>query len=210
MKKFLILTDLDSTFEEFQPGKNEFYYFEKFVQNFEKELEVEVKIHFISGTNKEDLEKRLNFFKTNYPKIYEKIEYAILSHGKKYNKMLEQTGRCETDKASYAKADGVQHIIKDYGKFSLAGVCYMGDDLTDISAFETVRFYSKQFDLGAYALAPRSRRAYDHIKNHIDIYSDKPRILGCVENLEKMKQKIQQTNIQQEVKFEAKDITRIL
>ena len=36
MKTFLILTDLDSTFEEFEMGKGEFIIFEKLIQKFEK------------------------------------------------------------------------------------------------------------------------------------------------------------------------------
>ena len=118
MKNFLILTDLDSTFEEFERGKNEFALFEKFVKKFENKFQVNVKIHFISGTNREDLFKRFVFFKHLYPEIYERIDYAIISKGIKYNKNMAKIGACETDKAVYDKSDAVQHIIKDYGKDS--------------------------------------------------------------------------------------------
>ena len=181
MKTFLILTDLDSTFEEFEVGKGEFIIFEKLIQKFEKRFGVDVKIHFISGTNKDDLEKRFQFFRDCHPEIYKRTGYAVLSGGKKYNKRLEQIGKCDTDKAIYSKADGVQDVISEYGKYSIAGLCYMGDDTTDITAFETVRWCNSQFPMGAYALAPRSRRAYDQIKNHIDFYSERPRIMGCGE-----------------------------
>ena len=190
MKTFLILTDLDSTFEEWEEGRGEFETFDIFVNKFESKFGVKVKIHFISGTNKDDLEKRFNFFKTKYPEIYSRIGYAILSGGKKYNKSVNQIGICDTDKAVYSKADGVQDVLSEYGKYDVAGVCYMGDDTTDIAAFETVKWCKSQFNLGAYALAPRSRRAYEQIKSHIDFYSDKPRVLGCVENLVNMAKEI--------------------
>lgn len=194
MKNFLVLTDLDSTFEEFEPGKNQFLGFIEFVNKFENRFNVQIKIHFISGTNKEDLKKRLTYLKTYYPEIYKRVDYAVLSGGKKFNKNLEQIGKCDTDRAIYSKADGVQDILNEYGRFDVAGAVYMGDDKTDVSAFETIRWCKFKFPFGAYAIAPRSRRAYDEIKSHIDFYSDKPRILGCIDCLNQVAKTISKQN----------------
>ncbi len=191
MKKlFLILADLDSTFESNNEFSNEFDSFVDFVEKFEKTFDCLITIHFVSGTSLDNLEERLEAFKYEYPEIYSRIDYSVLSQGKKYNRELYQIGTCQTHHCSYDKSDGVQDIVGSYGKSLIYGMCYIGDGKNDIPAFEMFRFYKNSFPLGAYCLAPRSRRDYYEINSYIDIYSDKPRIIGCVDCLNKMVNKI--------------------
>lgn len=186
MKKFfLILTDLDSTFEQFSK-LSEFKDFERNIECFEKKHNCNVAIHFISGTSKEDLKTRLTFFESNYPKIYQKIDYSVLEGGKKYNSKLLPIGTCSTDYAPYSKADAVKDILECYGKNIIKGACYIGEGRNDIPAFNLIKYYKKQYELGAYALSPRSRVDYDYIIHFVDFYSNQPRILGCTECIEKM------------------------
>lgn len=185
MKQFLIITDLDSTFEEFNYGANEFDGLINYIKKFEKNYLCNIDILFVSGTSVEDLQERLNFFKEKYYPIFQRIDLCVLGRGRKYNRNLQVKGICGTDYATYSKRDGVGEILESYGN-SCIGACYIGDDKFDIDAFKTIKSYNNILQYGAYALAPRSRRDFDLIKNHIDIYSEKPRILGCIECLWKM------------------------
>lgn len=185
-KNFLIIADLDSTFEEFSEGSNEFDALVTFLNKFEEDFNCLITIHFISGTSIEDLAERMEFFKFEYPEIYSRIDYSILGRGKKYSRELNQIGTITTHYAPYNKADGVKDIISCYGKPSICGLCFLGDGKNDVPAFEMVKYYKNQFPYGAYNLAPRSRRDYDEIIGHVDIYSEKPRIVGCKDCLQRM------------------------
>ena len=189
-KNFLILADLDSTFEEFKVDNDEFIPFLNFVEEFEEELGCFVVIHFVSGTSKENLADRLDFFKYEYPEIYSRIDYAILSGGKKYSRDLKPIGKCGTDYAPYSKADGVNDIISNYRRSDIAGACFLGDGKNDVPGFDMLKYYQRAFEFGTYNLAPRSRRDYDNISSHVDFYSEKPRILGCVDCLYNMQKAI--------------------
>lgn len=189
-KNFLILADLDSTFEEWEKDKNEFDGFLAFVEEFEKNLDCFITIHFVSGTSIEDFSERMDFFKYEYPEIYSRIDYAVLANGKKYSRDSKTIGKCETHHENYNKADGVHEVESSYSRTQIAGVCFLGDGINDIPAFDMVRFYKRKYPYGGYALAPRSRRNYYEIKDHIDYYSEQPRILGCIDCLKKMEQDI--------------------
>ena len=189
-KNFLILADLDSTFEEWEKDKNEFDGFLSFVEEFEKNLDCFIVIHFISGTSIEDFAERMDFFKYEYPEIYSRIDYAVLANGKKYSRDLKIIGKCDTHHEGYNKADGVHEVESSYSRAQIAGVCFLGDGINDIPAFDMVGFFKRKYPYGGYALAPRSRRNYYEIKDHIDYYSEQPRILGCIDCLKKMEQDI--------------------
>lgn len=103
--------------------------------------------------------------------------------------------RCDTDKAIYSKADGVNYIVEEYKGFDVLGACFMGDAKEDIPGFDMIK--AVRYPLGAYAICPRSQRDYERVKDHIDFYSTKPRILGCCECLQKMKNEIANKTMQQ-------------
>lgn len=189
-KTFLILADLDSTFEEYNPDSDEFASMLNFINKFEKELNCFIAIHFISGTSKEDLADRLDFFHVEYPDIYNRIYYAVLGGGKKYSRELSPLGKCGTDYAPYSKADGVSDILSNYRQNEIAGACFIGEGKNDIPGFEMIKYYKNKFDYGTFCLSPRSRRDYDDIISYVDFYSSKPRILGCVDCLNQMHEAI--------------------
>lgn len=194
-KYFLFLCDLDSTFEaykksdEFGTEFSQFSKFVKFVEKFESKLNCKVVIHFISGVDKQDLLSRLKYFDSNFKNsIYKRIDDSVISSGIIFNKHGQVIGKCDTDKSVYCKADGVSCIFQEYGASDICGACFLGDSKEDIPAFMMVKQFHKQ--LGTYALCPRSSRDYDKVINHVDFYSSKPRINGCVECLEKMQNHI--------------------
>ena len=190
-KNFLIIADLDSTFEEATENSSEFDALVPFLNKFEEDFNCLITIHFVSGTSIEDLKERMEFFYYEYPEIYNRIDYSILDRGKKFSRELYQIGTVTTHYGQYNKADGVEDIISSYGKPAICGLCFLGDGKNDVPAFEMVKYYKNQFIYGAYNLAPRSRRDYDEIIGHVDIYSEKPRIVGCIDCLEKMAKMIE-------------------
>ena len=81
-------------------------------------------------------------------------------------------------------------VESSYSRSQIAGVCFLEDGINDIPVFDMVDFFKRKYPYGRYALAPRSRRNYYDIKDHIDFYSEQPRILGCIDCLKKMEQDI--------------------
>ncbi len=193
-KVFLMFLDLDSTFEEYtkkdvekycNKSDNQFENFVKFIKKFEKNYNLNIKIHFISGVDKNDLKNRLNFFAKNFPDtIFKLIDDSMITGGIICNKYARQIGKIESSKETRTKADGINFFIRYYQKSSISGACFIGDSKPDLPAFEIIKEY--HFSMGGFALACRSAYDYEFIKNKVDFYSPKPRILGCVEVLEKM------------------------
>lgn len=198
MQKFLIMADLDSTFESYRDNGNGFNEFIQFVDKFEKENNVDIDLYFVSGTEYLDLRQRLNYFKENYPKIFNKIVYSIAKMGYIYDREGNSLGRVDSESLSYTKADGVSEIFREYGRF-LAGACYIGDSEIDIPAFKVIKYYKNKFALNVYNLSPRSRRDKDVITPYLDFYSNAPRIDGCVDVLQQMSKKIKLLSNQAEL-----------
>lgn len=189
-KNFLILSDLDSTLEENELGKNEFIEFENFVLNFERTFNCNIVIHIVSGTTLSDFARRIYYFKEKYFEIYKRIDYSIIADGEKYSKNLNHIGVCYKFDKYYDKADAVDDILNHYNKSEILGICYLGDSKEDITAHGMMNFFKNSFPFGSYALSPRSRTDHIHQSGFIDIYSNKPRIIGCVECLKIMENKI--------------------
>ena len=87
------MTDLDSTFEEYTKndysfsGGDQFEEFVRFVKEFEKTFNCEVKIHFISGVGKSEIKERLSYFKARHPNsIYKMIDESVVDNGYIVNK----------------------------------------------------------------------------------------------------------------------------
>lgn len=199
MKKyFIMMADLDSTFEEYDrsdkdryvaAGQDQFGTFLEFVRAFEKKYNVQVAIHFVSGTSKQDFCDRVDYFKNNYPGIYNRLGFGVVETGKVVNKNHSQIDFCRTDGTPYSKADAVCKVLSDYMPFEIAGACFMGDSSIDVAGFRMLKEFNR-FPLGTHTISPRSTRDYFIMNMDSDFYSNKPRILGCVEGLTKMAQAI--------------------
>lgn len=201
-KLFLIITDIESTFEEytksdFSNGQvDQFKEFVEFVKNFEKKFNCEVRIHFVSGVGKTEIKQHLNKFSHSHPNsIFPRIGECVIGGGYVVNRSGQIIDRCDTDKAIYSKADGVNYIIDEYRGFDVLGACFMGDAKEDIPGFEMIK--AVKYPFGTYAICTRSQRDYERVKDHIDFYSKKPRIFGCCECLKKMADEITNKKIQQ-------------
>lgn len=207
-KYFILMADLDSTFEEYDRNDkskyiaedvDQFEEFSKFIEKFEKEHNVEVCIHFVSGTSKQDYFERLKYFNENYPNLYSKMGNSVVEQGKVFNKQFVQVDFCKTDGVPYSKADAVCKVLGWYMPFEIAGACFLGDSRIDVPAFRMLKAFNR-YPLGSYSISPRSIRDYYAVNMAADFYSNKPRILGCIEGLQKMNEAIneKQNNISEE------------
>ena len=191
---------LDSTFEEYDrsdrgvyisESADQFGEFVSFVEKFEEKHNVDVVIHFVSGTSKQDFCERVQFFKDNYPKIYDRLGHGVVEQGKVVNRAFTQVDFCRTDGVPYTKADAVCKVLENYMPYEVAGACFMGDSRIDVPAFRMLKMFNR-YPLGSYAISPRSTRDYFLMNMDADFYSNKPRILGCIEGLNKMSEKIEE------------------
>lgn len=182
-KYFYIISDFDLTFEEANPG--DFAKFEKYISNFENELGCEVKICFNSGTSRKDYEDRLKEFKQKCPEIEKRIDLAVLGN----NWIVRKSGKCETiEREPLAdKGCALEALVKDIGRLNMCGLVYMGDCYLDIPAMDYVKEASRSFDFPAYSVSPKS---FDEgrMRKRAGFYSGKPRLLGCMEGLDKVKE----------------------
>lgn len=191
---FLIITDIDSTFEQY--FKHDFSYegeqfdeFVDFMRHFEETFHCEVKIHFVSGVGRSEIKEKLKYFKEEHAtSIYPKIGESVVENGYVVNENGQVIDRCDTDCSAYSKADGVNYILDEYRGFDVRGACFMGDAKEDIPGFMMIK--AVKYPLGTYAICTRSQRDYEKVINYVDFYSTKPRIIGCCECLKKMEANI--------------------
>lgn len=189
---FLVITDIESTFEEYTKSDfsnisgDQFKEFLKFVNDFEKQFNCEIRIHFVSGVGKTEIRQHLNKFSHSHPNSnFPKIGECVIEGGFVVNRFGQIIDRCDTDKAVYSKADGVFYICQQYGS-DVFGACFMGDAKEDIPGFKMIK--EMRYPLGSYALCARSQRDFGAVEGYVDFISQKPRIHGCCECLNKMKE----------------------
>lgn len=85
---FLVITDIESTFEEYTKSDfpnisgDQFKEFLKFVNDFEKQFNCEIRIHFVSGVGKTEIRQHLNKFSHSHPNsIFPKIGECVIEGG---------------------------------------------------------------------------------------------------------------------------------
>ena len=115
----------------------------------------------------------------------------MVEQGKVVNRAFTQVDFCRTDGVPYTKADAVCKVLENYMPYEVAGACFMGDSRIDVPAFRMLKMFNR-YPLGIYAISPRSTRDYFLMNMDADFYSNKPRILGCIEGLNKMSERIEE------------------
>ena len=181
-KKFLLLTDLDGTFEgsakDFKPLAN-------FITSFETKNNCEVIIHFVSGASKERIFNQIKFLEKNNKTIFNHIDPTLIDSN------FENSSSPFVHQVQQYKAKKIEDFLRYHGKIKIAGLCYMGDNLLnmDKSAFQCIPFYKNSFPLGAYSIMPDCNSGAN--RKGVDFYSPKKNILGCIDCLNQMSKKIE-------------------